>query len=541
MFNRKYHHCGPFNSIKPASGPIDNVCRDHDLEYGKLGKQAYWKYNNADEQFIKDMEKYPGWRPALYSSYFKLKKKIAPSMYVRPTGLSAFYGNKKRTGSDLVSTRSRNTPFTGQAGRVTGPWTKFMPPTPPKENRLVAVGAQTGSSYRLAQSSKKKQNKMSRPPRIGGLRRRGGRVVRSRRSTRKAYSRKGKKSLKYSQGVTSSSEVTFKIQDLNCLYVGHTTAPQLTIMTNAARAAVKEFWKKEGIIVDDNGTLGPPVNTTFTIWYYENTGSTSLSSNSSITLAPSVTFANYVNAVQDLFSTVAGVSDMNWQFVKMTWYTAQTDVLYRFNHQVLASNLKFVFQLKSEICIQNTTESNDASTSVEVNTVTPLSFKHYSGKGNGTFYRNRSSTGLGGTYASFIGDPSVGAIQVLASDVPNQVLNEPPTPKFFMATKGGKKQTVSPGVIMKKKLSTNFTTNLTGLMRMYCGSSAIIKQKWAKGAFEFFGIEKVLNINSASGIPSTIPIEVDVQIQLDTRCAAFMKKHEYALPFNSTNAGINIV
>ena len=47
-----YPHCGPFNEVsdQPSTG-LDEVCRQHDLEYGKLGSAAYFRYNKAHARF----------------------------------------------------------------------------------------------------------------------------------------------------------------------------------------------------------------------------------------------------------------------------------------------------------------------------------------------------------------------------------------------------------------------------------------------------------------------------------------------------------
>lgn len=78
--NPIHHHCGPFNTMKGASGPVDNICRDHDMEYEKIGPKAYLMFNKADEKFVKRMSKQKGWLPKVYAGVFKLKKHVTPHL-----------------------------------------------------------------------------------------------------------------------------------------------------------------------------------------------------------------------------------------------------------------------------------------------------------------------------------------------------------------------------------------------------------------------------------------------------------------------------
>ena len=79
--NPIHHHCGPFNTIKEANSLVDAACKEHDLAYGKLGKKAYFRYNDADDIFRRKMKKYErnSKLARIYGSYFKYKK-----MFTKP-------------------------------------------------------------------------------------------------------------------------------------------------------------------------------------------------------------------------------------------------------------------------------------------------------------------------------------------------------------------------------------------------------------------------------------------------------------------------
>jgi len=92
-------HCGPGNSIGASSGPVDKACQEHDIAYGEMGKEAYFKFSDADQVLIDEMSKQPGIGPKLIASAFRAKKLIAPKMASRNNRLhftkNDFYNKKK--------------------------------------------------------------------------------------------------------------------------------------------------------------------------------------------------------------------------------------------------------------------------------------------------------------------------------------------------------------------------------------------------------------------------------------------------------------
>ena len=74
-----YSHCGPFNEVssQPSSG-LDEVCRQHDIEYGKLGSAAYFKYNQADAKFRQQAADISDPAARLTSGIWAVKQRITP-------------------------------------------------------------------------------------------------------------------------------------------------------------------------------------------------------------------------------------------------------------------------------------------------------------------------------------------------------------------------------------------------------------------------------------------------------------------------------
>lgn len=73
-------HTGPFNVIGKAYDSVDKAAQLHDIAYSQLGPEAYTHFNQADQDYIDDLEKETGIRKQIGSNFFKLKKLLAPTM-----------------------------------------------------------------------------------------------------------------------------------------------------------------------------------------------------------------------------------------------------------------------------------------------------------------------------------------------------------------------------------------------------------------------------------------------------------------------------
>lgn len=77
-----YNYCGPFNSLDngPPTNGADAACKEHDEAYNKLGKRAYFYYNDADEELLKKLKTESGFGSRIGSAFFNAKKLIAPRL-----------------------------------------------------------------------------------------------------------------------------------------------------------------------------------------------------------------------------------------------------------------------------------------------------------------------------------------------------------------------------------------------------------------------------------------------------------------------------
>jgi len=82
----RYRYTGPFNSLdndEPINR-LDAYAKQHDEAYDRLGKQAYWKYSNADDRLIRATDGETGRTAKIVRGIFKTKKKINEVLGIKP-------------------------------------------------------------------------------------------------------------------------------------------------------------------------------------------------------------------------------------------------------------------------------------------------------------------------------------------------------------------------------------------------------------------------------------------------------------------------
>lgn len=74
-----YKYLGPFNDLERGepTNENDKAAKKHDEQYTKLGTDAYWQYNEADEEFLQQLN--PNDIPTnIAKTIFQVKRAIAP-------------------------------------------------------------------------------------------------------------------------------------------------------------------------------------------------------------------------------------------------------------------------------------------------------------------------------------------------------------------------------------------------------------------------------------------------------------------------------
>lgn len=72
-----YNNLGPFNDLNTPLKKSDAAALKHDKEYAKLGKRAYWTFNQADEDFLEEIDDEKDIGAQIAKKVFRGKKKLA--------------------------------------------------------------------------------------------------------------------------------------------------------------------------------------------------------------------------------------------------------------------------------------------------------------------------------------------------------------------------------------------------------------------------------------------------------------------------------
>jgi len=535
MFKRKYHHCGPFNSIKKPVGAIDTICHDHDVGYGKLGVGAYFKYNDYDDEFVARMADEPGLWPGAMNSFFKLKKKIMPaygrgrSPRTPPSTSLTPYHDRIRFG---VSPASRNLDSSSagysRARSVSRGRRSSRSSSGVRSMSLTSAGS--GGSSRHVSFGGRAFKVMGGSLVSTKLKKNGGKRKYRRRA---GYKRKaGGRGL---FGVVSRVESMRKVQDLQAVYVGHSSWAGAKVLDGVVRAIVRAFWKKEGFTANEDGSAGPPRVTQFQIFYYVSSVSTNASFLPSSSLAAGATFATYVTVLRNLIEAVVAAASVSVDYDQLRWL--EDAPVPAFAHCTHIKKTYLNGLLRSELKMQNVTANGAGSDSLDVTNPVPITYKTYSGNGNGTYMLLRSNMGGSGTYESFLSDPQDSYITVVAAQAVGSVLDEPPKPSVFSGCKGGYKKVLAPGAILTNVETTKFRMTLAGYLNMYLKEDidSGIPRKISKGSFKVFGFEKVLQVGvGVTGVgTSTVKVEIDSEVDYKTEFNCVLGGQFPILPINT--------
>jgi len=341
-------------------------------------------------------------------------------------------------------------------------------------------------------------------------------------------------------GIESRIESIQKVKDLQAVYVGHSTFAAEYVLIQLCRAIVKAFWAKEGLNVIDDTTVGPNQINQFSIDYYSTLTATAPAAYISANIASNATFLQAVLDLQVIMRLAIANYDKRQQFRTLTWFSSDltTANAYKFRHQCNMNTTKLSGYMRSMLTFQNATPNATGNTpegepernNTDVNNANPIHIKKYVGSGNGTFWRNRTNTTS--TYQSFIGNNSVGAISVIASEAVGKVLDEPPSSKYFMHAKQAGSFVLQPGNIKKAVMSTQIDKSITSYIAQHSGYAESDLVRSGIGEFAFYGCEKVIT-TTVGGATSDVKIEIDVEIDYKTAFKCTLKGSNPTAPVNT--------
>jgi len=364
------------------------------------------------------------------------------------------------------------------------------------------------------------------------------------RNFRKKKFKKSKKPPSMTNGVVGRIETIQKVQDLNAVYVGHTNFPVNQVLEYVARAITKSFWAKEGILVENDLTVGPSVPHVWRVIYFESPVDTTPNVIDSIPMVANSTFGTNFGNLAILLRALMDSADNLYKWQTLTWLSTPTGSDYRFKHDANMVQTKIIGNIRSLMTMQNSTPNASGGVDgnlIDVNNANPLHVIKYHGSGNGTEMVVRTNTIAGPpVYTSFIADPTRGNIAVVAKQTAGLHLDEPPSAKFFAGCKTGGKFTLQPGNISKSTLYDSYNMSLSSYMNVMRGHLITTRQKIRKGRYEFFGFEKVVTTTVAGG-PSDVPVTVDYEIDHKFAFKCIIKTKQMTLPVNTTQVALPIL
>lgn len=488
MLNPIHHHCGPFNTVKEeGDGPVDEICRQHDIAYGEYGQKAYIYFNKADEVFIKQMDKQGGLLPKVYSGYFKIKKAVAP---VLPEKKMEYMPTPPMTG------KKRRTSLSGTEK--------------PKKLRLDEASS-SGKKMPKAKSKKRLPRKVQ----LAKLK--GKKVIRRRVRRSKLKGKKWPKkrltqeSRYIKKGYVITTEVGGITEGDQCVYFGHGTSPGNRLLKTVSYALIKALFSKAKLFVLDFGqTIGigttASSNDSFKVRLVSEHQVSGVLTNIDKELLLGTSYSEvaewlYGQLVDHSYITANEVYRL--ARLELTGTGGQVPLI-----KLAAINLiNCTVHLKSESSMKYQNRSytadglGDDDNAANVDRI-PLIGKQYYSKGSKFDYKGSLLPSNAATATPFAVEENFGYLIKYDNNTDTR-LKEPPHPKIFSATKAKSCSLVPGGVykdFIKKSLKMRFTrlmylmnaNNYTGngyQQRTYTWNARY-------GVVTMFGLEKAIHCDS---------------------------------------------
>lgn len=355
----------------------------------------------------------------------------------------------------------------------------FKTPVPPKkQNRraqriLRAARKMPGASYaRLSRAARQKNFRNATTGRyVGKLRTKRWNIVKQKEMKFKKF------------GTEFVREDRGKVNDPNCVYVGHAIASQ-QVVQSVARAIVRAIWKKAGVdVVDfDNNIPMSAINSyTFSWKYIKDVTSNGVWVTRNINI---VLGTSYERLAEDIVTDMVLVmTDANpvvegpWQTIRVCDFTLISG-LGTDNEQVMAritaNGLNVEFDFYSSLAVQNITlaaaggDINDElSTNVENN---PLKGKIYqsTNMSNGLLVRYKPNSATP-SFRNMVADRASGLIVENASFMGSDMYDKPPPAPFFNCVKSSG-VILQPGQIKKDVIKFKNTMHINKFLNTFAVS-----------------------------------------------------------------------
>lgn len=477
--------------LEKSTGPIDQLCYEHDMEYMEMDPMPYFTVNEADAKFIREMDKHDGILPRFYANTFRLKNMIAPA-------LAPFFSSSKKLSMPAVAKRSSS----------------YLPASsrPSKRRKTMArkKNKKRGTTRRIKRRSTKKKTKRAK-------------VYRTKRRKQKNRGYDSAKVMEYGGHVS----------DQNAVFVGHGTAKD-QVPQAVCRAIIKHlFFKASEAFVDWNDTV---VNTTgskeiFYLWRVSHetvAGATT----STIVIANNATYDAIATQLYNSFLTAFTSTNTHDILSIFLIDRGITGTGYETLAKIIFADTKVSWKVTSELAIQNQSVANGSDDQDETsNAITNNPLK-------GILYKTKKACGFEPrsrlpanepNYDGYVADYDSGVI--LAKNAESNVLQtiKVPPPKFFGAS--GRNVFLGPGSIVVDKFSYTRTMDFFKFVHMYNNQLTVAGTTGLEdGQAHMFGLEKLLDTRETE-----TNMKIGFQITQSYSASITMKKRPKLNPLYSVN------
>lgn len=351
-----------------------------------------------------------------------------------------------------------------------------------------------------------------------------------------------------STGTGKNIEIEGKVDDVDCVYVGHSTYCFSEMAANLCTAMLRKLFKKAGFDVEH-------VHQELPLYSHDNADGfkvqlVRLNGDGSKSVAEYITVDNdTLNSIaitntwsglsQKMFEIIQAAIDppgVNAEFESLILYSSDRNGVatnWRLASELDLRREKVEMYISSELTVQNRTKTADGgSTSTDTIDNQPLKGKLYQVRGGIPKMKIQGRPGL-----NYITDKGV-ILQQAIDLTPSGLFKEPPPRSIFSNVTGTSYVSLDPGTIKKTRIAHkyqgyfNYFIQRVLNMTIYTNSGTTISN--AKGKAQFIALEERLNSGSANKI--TVCYEIDQKVF----CKLKTTKKPTALPDYGTSTYNNV-
>jgi len=319
-------------------------------------------------------------------------------------------------------------------------------------------------------------------------------------------------------GVTYNVETQNTVNDLNCVYVAHTTSNYQQFAKYFCYALLKEIVRRKGIDINNwaDQPIGFAVADQMTLAYQANPTVNFSTINYPLVAADVVSYETVANAIwiniffsaveTGLFTSRSIMRDFAWQPVG--------DRIFKFAFSGGYINI----HSKSALKMQNRTVTDPADfDSNDVNAM-PIIGRSYDAKGSSIYPKDISSS-----------TPPNRVTGVSSFAATENSMREPPQPYFFSGVRGSSKVKILPGGIKTSLLTHSFNISINNFWVVMSNVYILANDDFHSvpfGSCRYFAFEKVIGNIGAEAQPVQLAYECENTLNMKIN----LKSTQYTAP-----------